>query len=96
MDLLIYVLVIWFFYYLINHSLIFEKLREAAMPALPQWMQTLISCAFCITFWITAALSLFKGFTAAIFAAPPCVLFVDLAYRKLTSDKGGGQPSILK
>lgn len=103
MDLLPYVLVIWFFFYLINYSLIFEKLRKAAMPALPQWTQTLISCAFCAGFWATVAFSLFTGFTPAIFAAPPCMLFVDLVYRKLSgfksdddNNKGSGQPPILK
>lgn len=83
MDFFLYCTAIWFFFYLINHSLIFQKVRLAAMPALPQWMQTMISCAFCLAFWITAALSLFTGFSAVVFAAPPCVLFADLAYRKL-------------
>lgn len=90
MELLVYVLILWFFFYLINYSLIFEAIRKAAMPALPQWMQTLLSCAFCAGFWATVALSLFTGFTPAVFAAPPCMLFVDLVYRKLsgaTSDK---------
>lgn len=92
MDFFLYCAVIWFFYYLINHSLIFQKLRLAAMPALPQWLQTMISCSFCLAFWTTAALSLFAGFSAVVFAAPPCVLFADLAYRKLggPTDEGGG------
>ena len=98
MELLVYVLILWFFFYLINYSLIFEAIRKAAMPALPQWMQTLLSCAFCAGFWATVALSLFTGFTPAIFAAPPCMLFVDLAYRKLSDfksdddNKGSGHP----
>jgi urea transporter len=101
MDLLIYVLAVWFVFYLVNHSLIFKKIRGAAMPALPNWLQTLIQCAICFTFWLTAALSLFAGFSAVIFAAPPCVLFVDLAYRKLggltdDNDEQPGQPTILK
>lgn len=97
MDLLIYVLVVWFAFYIVNHSLILEKLRNAAIPALPQWLQTLVQCAICFSFWITVALSLFTGFTMAVFAAPPCILFVDLAYRKLTEDKNkNDQPPILK
>lgn len=94
----LYVGSVWFFFYLINHSVIFQKLRLAAMPALPQWLQTVISCAFCLAFWVTAALSLFAGFSVVIFAAPPCVLFTDLAYRKLggTTDDNGTQPPLLK
>ena len=87
MKLLVYVLVLWFFFYLINYSVVFEKLREAAMPTLPQWIQTLLQCAFCAGFWATVAFSLFTGFSAAVFAAPPCMLFVDLAYRKLSGFK---------
>lgn len=96
----IYVTSVWFFYYLINHSLIFQKLRRAAMPALPEWLQTMLQCSLCFAFWTTAALSLFAGFSAAIFAAPPCALFMDLTYRKLggiTDDSdNNGQPPILK
>ena len=94
----LYVASVWFFFYLINHSLIFQKLRLAAMPVLPQWLQTMISCAFCLAFWTTIAISLFTGFGAAVFAAPPCVLFADLTYRKLggTTDDNGNQPPLLK
>ena len=99
MDFFAYICCVWFAFYMVNYSLIFEKLRKAAMPALPKWLQTLLQCAICFTFWITAALSLFAGFSAVIFAAPPCALFVDLAYRKLgghTGEDDNAQPPILK
>ncbi len=86
MGFFLYVLALWSVYYLINHASLFDRLRAAAMPVLPQWLQKLVSCSYCLTFWITAAFSLFTGFSVVLLAAPPCTLFLELGYRKLSGE----------
>lgn len=92
MEFLIYCFSIFFVAYMLKYASIFDRLRAAAMPALPGWLQTLLSCSFCLAFWITAALSLFTGFTPMILAAPPCVLLIDLTYRKLAGESSDKFP----
>lgn len=94
MDFFLYCAAIWFFFYLVNYAGLFERLRKAAMPTLPEWIQTLLGCALCFTWWVTLGLSLIAGFSIAVFAAPPCVLFADLLYKKLSGH--AEQPPILK
>lgn len=84
MDFFLYCAAIWFFFYLINHSLIFQKLRLAAMPALPDWLRGMLECSFCCSFWFTCAICIFfTGFSLWIFSAPPCCLMFDLVFRRL-------------
>ncbi len=92
MEFLIYCFSIFFVAYMLKYASIFDRLRTAAVPALPGWLQTLLGCSFCLAFWITAALSLFTGFTPMILAAPPCVLLIDLTYRKLAGESGDKLP----
>jgi hypothetical protein len=95
MDFFLYCSAIWFFFYLVNYAGLFEPIREAAMPALPTWLQTLLQCALCFTWWVTLGFSLFVGFSVTVFAAPPCVLFADMIYRKLNGSTDT-QPPLLK
>ena len=87
MELLFWTLAIWFGYYLVNHAQMFDRLRTAAMPALPGWLRYALECAICFSFWILAALSLFTGWTPMLLMCPPCTLIFDLVYRRLKGDR---------
>jgi len=87
MELLFWVCALWFLYFMVNHAEMFSRLRQAAMPALPKWISSMLSCAICFSFWIMAALSLFVGWTPMLLMCPPFVLMFDLSYRRLKGDR---------
>lgn len=86
LDILAYYSLICFFaYYIINHSSFLEAVRVCIMPKLPIWLAKSLTCAFCFTFWVLMAFSLFTGWTPLPVVCAPVVLGMDLAYRKLQS-----------
>ncbi len=87
--LLFYVLAIWFAYYLTNHAemSLLVKLRAAVFPVLPGWLAYSIQCAFCFSWWVLTALSLFTGWTPLMVLCPPVCLFVELTYQRLKGVK---------
>jgi hypothetical protein len=78
---------VWFGFYLINHARLFDRLRAALSPLLPGWLKSLLHCPLCVCFWAMSALSLFTGWIPLIVLAPPCTLFIELAFQKLRNGK---------
>lgn len=74
---------IFFFFYLINYSEIFEKLRNAAYPAIPEILRKMLQCSFCFSFWIMIGLCFFIQASLMILIIPVFTMFVDLLFKKL-------------
>lgn len=85
---LLYCLAAWFAFFLINHAEMFDKVRAAAMPALPRWISYPLACSFCFTFWTLAAFSLLAGsWTPLMLYCPPISLLIELTYQRLKAAK---------
>jgi hypothetical protein len=82
-SFLFYCLYMFFAFYIGNHSPLTEELRQEWLPRFPHWMAYSYSCAFCFTFWVGLALNFFGPFNPIVFAAPPVVLFINLAFERL-------------
>lgn len=82
---IIFALQFWFFFFLVNHSLILKKPREWVYSKLPSQMVYPLSCAFCSAFWFTTILFL-TGINSyqLVLVSPVIVLFLELAFLKLT------------
>ena len=80
-----YALMIWFGFYIINHSLILKFFRDKLYPKVNSKLLYLIKCSFCFTFWISLILYLFKFIPLIfIFVAPPINLIIELLFLSLT------------
>lgn len=84
-DIVLYSLVIWFFFWLYNHSYILEKFRDCINSKLPFLIKYGIGCSFCFTFWVTLFLFIMTGLPLIfLFVAPVINLFIELIYQKLS------------
>ncbi len=87
-SVLLNAVAVWFVYYALAYAGITRSLRGALKPISPKWVVTLFSCPVCASFWPVTAFSIFTGYYPFIFWVPPTVLFIDLAYHRLS---GGGE-----
>lgn len=74
---------IFFFFYLINYSEIFEKLRNAIFPVIPEFLRKMLQCSFCFSFWTMVVTSFFIGVSLLVLTIPVFTMFVDLLFKKL-------------
>lgn len=87
-SLLIYAISFYFFFYLFNHSWIGEGTKNWVIDRVPALVAYSIQCAFCITFWFTLIIcSLEYRPSYFLITAPVINLFLELSYRKLTTEK---------
>jgi hypothetical protein len=89
MDFLyIYPIIIWFFFYIWNHSDILSNFRTFIYNKLNVQIVYLLQCSFCTTFWISGALFII-GLIPALFivTAPVINLFIELSFKNLSLRK---------
>lgn len=83
--LILYSLFCFAVFYLLNHSDLVKAPREWVYQRLPGWLAYSLSCAFCLTFWVSLGLAIWSGLPAGIvLTAPPLVLLINLAYVRLS------------
>lgn len=87
MNVLIYSISVWFFFYLFNYSDIAAKFRDWVVGHMAKPFDYLVQCAFCTTFYITA-LAAIKFPYWYILVAPVINLFIDMSYRNLKKNAG--------
>lgn len=86
MDIiLVYSLIVFSAFWVVNYSALLERIRLALFPALPRWLAYSLTCPVCFCFWTTGTICFFWwGYTPLIFTAPMTMLYLDLVYGKLT------------
>lgn len=78
---------IWFAFFLINYAEVTGSLRNRVAPFLwARWpgIAYVLSCPLCLGWWILVGYCVATvSFTPLLFAAPPCVLILDLVFNRL-------------
>lgn len=83
-NIFYYTLMVWFTFYLLNHSDIFKVTREYLYSKLNHWIVYSLSCALCYTFHLSMVLYLLKEIPFLyVMTAPVMALFTELSFRKL-------------
>jgi hypothetical protein len=84
MELLIYCLSVYFLFFLVNYSLIFDAFRKQIENRSPEWFKTLVSCPLCFCWWFSLVVCFFfTSISLVLFAAPVVNMFLDMIYHKL-------------
>lgn len=87
-SLTVYSLVMWFVFFLFNYAEITSRPSNWLKSILGPKLGYPLSCPACLTWWITlAGYIIYPDWSFwTCFAAPVIVLFIDLAYQKLSGN----------
>lgn len=85
MNLVLYSLFMWFWFFVFNHAILLMPLTQAFKERLPGYLAYSLECPFCFTWWAGVALwSLGLLPDAWVFTAPVINLFLSLVYDRLS------------